>query len=72
VLAVGSVVALQGGEDTAARSQDSEWQQRVDRFDAVLENGLSEGTHEQIARTADSSVNWLRGFGESFVSEASR
>jgi hypothetical protein len=72
VLAVGAVVALQGEEDTAALSQDSEWQQRLDRFDALLANGLSQGTHDQLAVTADASANWLRGFGESFVSEASR
>lgn len=72
VLAIGSVVALQGGDDTAANRRDSEWQQRVDQFDAVLENGLSAGTHDQLAGTADASAQWLRGFGESFVKEASK
>lgn len=71
-LAIGSIVALQGGDDTAAHSQDSQWEQGVQRVDGVLRNGLTEGTHEALAKQADSSAKWLRGFGEGFVEEASK
>lgn len=71
VLAIGSIAALQGGDDTAAHSQDSQWEQGVERVDGVLRNGLTEGTHEALAKQADSSAQWLRGFGESFVKQAS-
>jgi hypothetical protein len=69
VLAIGAVVALQGGDDTPQQSQASEWQQGVDRVDGVLREGLSKGTHHEIAVKADASATWLQGFGES-VKEA--
>jgi hypothetical protein len=72
VLAIGSIAALQGGNDQPAHSQDSQLEQGVNRVDGVLRNGLGEGTHEALAKQADSSAEWMRGFGESFVEEASK
>jgi hypothetical protein len=63
-LAIASVVALQGGNDQPARGEDSQLEQGMARVDQALEKGLGEGTHQAIARNADASAEWLRGFGE--------
>lgn len=64
VLAIASVVALQGGSDQPARGEGSQLEQRMERVDRALEKGLGEHTHQAIARHADASAEWLRGFGE--------
>jgi hypothetical protein len=70
-LAFASVVALQGGSEEPAHSQDSQLEQGMNRVDGVLQHGLGEDTHDAIAKQADSSAEWLRGFGES-VQEAAQ
>jgi hypothetical protein len=69
VLAIGSVVALSGGNEDPAHSQDSQLQQGMHRVDGVLQQGLSKDTHDEIAAKAKDSAIWLQGFGES-VKEA--
>lgn len=63
VLAIAAVVALQGGSDQQANSDDSQLEQGVARFDRALERGLNSETHDAIAKQADSSAEWLQGFG---------
>ena len=59
-----SIVALGGNSDqTAAHKDDSQLQQGVARVDHVLQRGLSKDTHDKLAEQADSSAQWLRGFG---------
>jgi len=67
-LAIASVVALNSGSDNPAHSQDSQLQQGIDRMDNMLQSGLSQQTHDQIAATAKRSATWLEGFGESVKS----
>lgn len=69
-LAIAAVFALQGGSDETARGQDSQFQQGVHRVDSVLQKGLSEETHDKLAKQADSSAQWLRGFSASVQSAA--
>lgn len=71
VFAVGSVIALSGGSQSDANSQDSMVQQQMDRFDSALQNGLSEKTHDEIATQAQKSATWLQGFGDDVKSKVS-
>ena len=67
-LAIAAVFALQGGSDETARGQDSQLEQSVHRVDGVLQKGLSQETHDKLAKQADSSAEWLRGLSASVQS----
>lgn len=71
VLIVGSVIALQGGSDSSAQSQDSsQLEQGMAHVDSVLRQGLSESAHDKISEQADQSAEWLRGYAEKFKTVA--
>ncbi len=61
-LALAAVFGFQSAQDDAAHSQDSRIAQGVERMDSVLQKGLSEETHDKLAKQADSSAEWLKGF----------
>jgi hypothetical protein len=62
-LAIAAVIAFQGSDDETAHSQNSGFEQGIERVDSVLQKGLGEETHETIAKHTDSSATWLRGLG---------
>jgi len=72
VLAAGSVIALHGGSDNSSahsqQSQDSAFQQGVDRVDGVLQQGLGTKTHDEIASKAKDSADWIQGWGSKVTS----
>ncbi|HVP05527.1 MAG TPA: hypothetical protein VMT90_07630 [Dehalococcoidia bacterium] len=65
VLAIGAVIALNGGgQSDAQNGQDSPVQVGMSHVDSALQMGLSEETHDQLAAEAAKSAVWLQGFGE--------
>lgn len=61
-------LAYDSGGDGRAQANDSRIETGWNDLDALLEDGLSEGTHSAISGTLIDSAGFLRGMGDGVIS----
>lgn len=67
-IVIGVAVMFYDSPDSGtARANDSRIETGWQDLDALLDDGLSDGTHEAISTTLTDSANFLRGWGAGVV-----